>query len=183
MKLRWLSLVVALQAAWLVGTALTAQNGLVTGRVIRLETRPVDPRDLLRGDYLTLAYDFSRIPLESFAPPLPVSPALAPGSTIYVELAPDGEFYRMTNVTFLRPRVPEGHVILRGKSGPLQDPRRSLEGGLPVEFGLERFYVREGTGNPQGKLTVDVSVSKTGIGTIREVYLDGVPYAEAMAGR
>lgn len=183
MKLRWLALVVALQAAWLVGTALTARHGLVTGRVIRLETRPVDPRDLLRGDYLTLAYDFSRIPLDSFAPPLPVSPALEPGSTVYVELAPDGEFYRMTNVSFMRPHVPSDHVVLRGKSGVQPDPRRFRDTGLPVEFGLERFYVREGTGNPQGKLTVDVSVSESGIGTIREVYLDGVPYAEAMGGR
>jgi uncharacterized membrane-anchored protein len=49
-----------------------------------------------------------------------------------------------------------------------------------VNYGLERFYVREGTGNPRGKLTVDVAVPSSGKGIIREVYLDGVTYAEAM---
>jgi uncharacterized membrane-anchored protein len=49
-----------------------------------------------------------------------------------------------------------------------------------VNYGLERFYVREGTGNPSGKLTVDVAIPRSGKGIIREVYLDGVKYAEAM---
>ena len=32
------------------------------GETIRLRTVPVDPRDLLRGDYVILGYEISRIP-------------------------------------------------------------------------------------------------------------------------
>ena len=54
MKTRLLILVLALQCAWLLGTALVQERALREGTVIRLETRPVDPRDLLRGDYVIL---------------------------------------------------------------------------------------------------------------------------------
>ncbi len=43
-----------------------------------------------------------------------------------------------------------------------------------------RYYVAEGTGNPRGKLTVDVAVPASGQARIKQVYVDGKPYAEAM---
>ena len=38
----------------------------------------------------------------------------------------------------------------------------------------------EGTGNPTGKLTVQVAVPASGQGVIKQVVVDGVPYAKAM---
>ena len=32
------------------------------GREVTLQTRPVDPRDFLRGDYVVLSYDISSVP-------------------------------------------------------------------------------------------------------------------------
>jgi uncharacterized membrane-anchored protein len=32
------------------------------GTEVTLQTRPVDPRDLLRGDYVVLRYDISQLP-------------------------------------------------------------------------------------------------------------------------
>jgi uncharacterized membrane-anchored protein len=49
-----------------------------------------------------------------------------------------------------------------------------------VEYGLERYYVKEGTGNPRGKLTVQVAVGAEGKPVIKQVFLDGKPYAEGM---
>ena len=37
---------------------------LVTGTEVRLKTEPRDPRDLLRGDYVVLNYQFSNIRLK-----------------------------------------------------------------------------------------------------------------------
>jgi uncharacterized membrane-anchored protein len=51
---------------------------------------------------------------------------------------------------------------------------------IHVEYGLERFFVREGTGNPNGKLTVQAVVPASGRASIKQVFLDGKPYAEAM---
>ena len=35
---------------------------LLTGQTILIRVLPVDPRDLFRGDYVVLSYEFSRIP-------------------------------------------------------------------------------------------------------------------------
>jgi uncharacterized membrane-anchored protein len=62
MKLKLLILVLALQTAWLLATVATQEYALAIGKVILLETRPVDPRDLLSGDYLVLRYKISDVP-------------------------------------------------------------------------------------------------------------------------
>ena len=49
-----------------------------------------------------------------------------------------------------------------------------------MEYGLERYYVREGTGNPVGKLTVQAAVPDSGLAKIKAVFVDGKPYAEVM---
>jgi uncharacterized membrane-anchored protein len=51
-----------------------------------------------------------------------------------------------------------------------------------VEYGLERYYVREGTGNPRGKITVQAAVPDSGQARIKAVFVDGKPYADAMKG-
>ena len=72
------------------------------------------------------------------------------------------------------------YVVLRGLT------RTSWGGNLRsnthLEYGLERYYVREGTGNPRGKITVQVAVPASGQGSIKRVFLDGKPYAGAMKG-
>jgi uncharacterized membrane-anchored protein len=62
MKLKLLILVLALQTAWLLATVATQEFALTHGKTILLETRRVDPRDLLRGDYLILNYKISDVP-------------------------------------------------------------------------------------------------------------------------
>ncbi len=49
-----------------------------------------------------------------------------------------------------------------------------------VEYGLERYYVREGTGRPSGAITVEAVVTPSGTAFIRQVYIDGQPYADVM---
>jgi uncharacterized membrane-anchored protein len=54
MKRNLVILVLALQTAWLLATVVRQETLWRTGRMILLETRPVDPRDPLRGDYVRL---------------------------------------------------------------------------------------------------------------------------------
>jgi uncharacterized membrane-anchored protein len=56
MKLKLLILVLGLQTAWILGTTFVEERGLASGTVVLLEARPVDPRDLLRSDYIILNY-------------------------------------------------------------------------------------------------------------------------------
>ncbi|MBE0543596.1 MAG: GDYXXLXY domain-containing protein [Verrucomicrobia bacterium] len=178
MKHKLLILVLALQSAWLLGTVFVQERALREGAVILLETRPVDPRDLLRGDYVILNYKISTIPTNQFSPPAGI---LTYGQTVWVALAPHVEFHEVTRASLERFDPGEGEILVRGRMGWWAGGR-DAEREVRVEYGLERYYVREGTGEPSGKLTVQAVVPASGRASITQVFLDGVPYAEAMKG-
>jgi uncharacterized membrane-anchored protein len=177
MKLKLLILVLALQSAWLLGTAAVQEHALATGKVILLETARVDPRDLLQGDYLILNYKISDVPVSLFSPP--VKKDLPYDTKIYVALAPaTNQFYAVVRASTNEFAPSADEVLLKGRSAW---PRwNAATNSIHVEYGLERFYVAEGTGNPTGKLTAQVVVPASGRGRVKEVFVDGKPYAEAM---
>lgn len=178
MKTKLFILVLALQSAWLLGTAFTQERALRVGQVILLETQPVDPRDLLRGDYLRLNYKISDVPRERFFAPPPAG-ELPAGTRVFVAVVPTGtnrlcEVARASTVRF-SPAANE--VLLHGKTTPGWLNRAD---SVHVEYGIEQYFVAEGTGRPGGKLTVQAAVSKSGHANIKEVFVDGIPYDEAM---
>lgn len=179
MKHKLLILVLALQSAWLLGTVFLQERALREGTVILLETRPVDPRDLLRGDYVILNYKISSIPTNLFSPPL--MDTLHYGQTIWIALAPHGEFHQVTRASTERFEPRDGEVLVKGK-GHWWTGARNAEREVGVKYGLERYYVREGSGEPHGTLTVQAAVPASGRARIKQVFVDGVPYAEAMKG-
>ena len=177
MKIKLLIAVLALQSAWILGTSFQQERLLNAGREILLETQPVDPRDLLRGDFVRLNYTISDIPREKFLPA--VTNELPADKTVYVALALSGtnQFWNVTRASLNKISPEGGEVILRGKS---EWSWRSGSGFVRVEYGLEKYFVAEGTGNPRGKLTVQAVVSNSGKASIKEVFINGKPYAEAM---
>ena len=180
MKPKLLILVLVLQSAWLLGTVAVQEHALATGKVILLETARVDPRDLLRGDYLILNYKISDVPMNLFSPP--VIKDLPRGTKVFVALAPaTNQFYAVVKASTNEFMPAADEVLLKGIS---VWPRwNAATNSIHVEYGLERFYVAEGTGNPTGKLTAQVVVPASGRGRVREVFVDGKPYAEAMKER
>ena len=179
MKLKILILVLALQSAWLLGTALVQERALATGKVILLETQRVDPRDPLRGDYLILDYKISDVPTSLFSPP--VTKDLQRDTKVFVALAPGtNQFYEVVKASTNEFAPSADEVLLCGKSSARWWGRNANTNTVHVEYGLERYYVAEGTGNPTGKLTAQVVVPASGHGHVKEVFVDGKPYAEAM---
>lgn len=175
MKRIALIVVVALQALFLLASAAVNEYRLGFGRTILLQAHRADPRDLLRGDFLILGYGISE--LDPALADQPISSFTA-GTPVYVVLAKHGEFLEAIRASKTPPQRKPGEVVIRGVcrgGGQTQT--------LSIDYGLERYYVREGTGNPVGALTVEVSVGPSGVPMIREVYLDGVPYAKAMRSR
>jgi uncharacterized membrane-anchored protein len=173
MKTKAFLLLVALQAALIAGLASWHALQRARGEIIFLETMPVDPRDLLRGDYVILNYKISNLHSNLFAEPLGTYEQV--GRTVHVVLGKRGPYHEAVAAAFTRPAAQAGQIILAGKVRHSWNP-----GGVTVDYGLERFYVAEGTGNPVGEVTVEVSVPPSGRGIIRQVYLDGLPYAEVM---
>jgi uncharacterized membrane-anchored protein len=175
MKLKLLILVLALQSAWLLGTVAVQEHALATGKIILLETRRVDPRDLLRGDYLILNYKISDVPVNLFSPP--VNKDLPYGTKVFVALAPGtNQFYEVVKASTNELAPSADEILLRGMS----DQRWWSTNSIHVAYGIENYYVAEGTGNPTGKLTVQAVVPASGHPKIKEVFVDGKPYANAM---
>jgi uncharacterized membrane-anchored protein len=136
----------------------------------------VDPRDLLRGDYLILNYKISDVPTNLFSPP--EAKELPAGTTVFVAVAPaTNRFYEVTHAGTQEFAPAAGEVLLRGKSAWNW---HNGTGSIHVAYGIEKYFVAEGTGNPQGKLTVQAAATKAGRASIKQVFVDGKPYAGVM---
>lgn len=176
MKLKLLMLLLALQSAWILGTTFQQERALSVGKTVMLETERVDPRDLLRGDYLILNYKISQVPTNLFSPP--VKAELPYGTKVFVALAPGtNQFHEVLRAGMNKFGPAEGEIVVIGKS---VGRRWNATNAVHLEYGLERYYVAEGKGNPTGKLTVQAVVPASGRASIKQVFVDGKPYAEAM---
>lgn len=183
---RWLN---PLLAALLVAGVQTAALGymiesrasiLRSGREVLLKTVPVDPRDLLRGDYVILSYDISRLQPEL----VKGDPPEKRGEVVlYVRLEkqPDG-FWTTTEASF-QPLPPAGEsVVLR--SLPFSYYPSPTPYALSVDYGIERFYVPEGEGRTLEEarnaeaLSVGVRVDAKGRAQIRAIAVNGNPVYE-----
>lgn len=162
MRIQVAAIWVALQILFFGGWAWTEAARFEEGHSILVRTAPVDPRDLLRGQYMRLAYPMSRPGEFENAPE-----EVRDGSTIWTVLVEDGEFHTPAWTALTRPQQLRGGAIaLRGR----------IE-GRNIVYGIERYFVPEGTPTPrEGEITVRLRVAEDGIPRIEEVYLDGQPW-------
>lgn len=160
---QWLRWLVVAQVLFVLGVAVAGYATAALGRTITLRTRPVDPRDLLYGDYVTLRYQVSELPGRLWrGSTLPRRHAAA-----YVLLAPqpDGT-YEAVAVFPDKPAVTGNQAVLRGS---VQDVWRR---GLRLRYGLERYYVPEGASRQlqqRQRLRVHISVAPWGQARITKV--------------
>lgn len=152
---------------------------LRNGADIRLKTVPVDPRDLLRGDYVILSYPISRIERSLITGDIPQSGRMR--LTVRLKSGDDG-LWAATEASFGSLPPQDGSVVLR--TLPL-DFYASVAGGVPetlfVQYGIERYYVPEGEGKVletarnQEELEVEARVSADGTPQIARLLLRGEP--------
>lgn len=111
---------------------------LAFGERVLLETRPVDPTDILRGDYVTLSYNIQDIPNDAYTETDEMNyPHSVPGKrmAIFVEMELDMDGVgRVKSASLKRP---DGGLYIKGTFGG-----RFWD----VDYGLSRYYVPEGTG-------------------------------------
>lgn len=168
-RARWFILVVAAQAAFLLGWAGYHEWNRATATVILLETTPVDPRDLLRGDYMILGYKIGRVPRPAAEP----AGSPAHGAAIWVTLRQNGRFHEAVETAWSEPSsVAPGAILVRGRvmSG-MGDAQ------LRVEYDIEKYFVPEGKGQPRFReMVVEATVSTAHRLGIKRVLIDGVAY-------
>ncbi len=145
---------------------------LRTGVEVTLQTRPLDPRDFLRGDYVVLGYDISTLSTSALKDErLP-----GPGTPVFVKLAPNRDgFYEAISAHAAPVDVASPGVLIRGHIVG------SLGNRLQVRYGIERYFVPEGEGRNlenarnQRKLTIVAAVAPTGRAAIKRLLIDGEP--------
>ncbi|MFC4625238.1 GDYXXLXY domain-containing protein [Daeguia caeni] len=147
---------------------------LRSGKVVELLSEPVDPRDLLRGDYVVLDYAISSIARSDIAG------KTVPGQRdVYVALKPGANglwHFSRASLTPLADLAPE-EVQIHGKSryDIPNDPERIIR----IHYGIERFYLPEGQGRAvedaqrDRAITVMVAVNRHGEAVIKALKDNG----------
>lgn len=155
-------LVVAAQLLVVLAFAGWKEISLRIGQEIVLETVPVDPRDVFRGDYVTLRYRISQVDCNASV-----------GSAVYVPLRRSGDVWGLdlhgySSLSY-QDAAERGDVVLRGQV------TRSTASSCDVAYGIESYFVPEGTGGEiervRGGLKVRVSVDGFGNAMIRDLIL------------
>ena len=160
---RWLIWLVGAQVLFVLGVAVAGYATAALGRTITLRTAPVDPRDLLYGDYLTLRYQISELPGSLWRGSVP--PRRQQAAYVLLEPQPSGDYQAVG--LFPEAPVPTGQqAVLRGSVQAVW--RR----GIRLRYGLERYYVPENAGRrmeQRRSLRVQVSIAPWGQARITRV--------------
>ena len=159
--------------------------GLRSGVEVLLKTAPVDPRDLLRGDYVTLNYDISRVPVSTLIGGAPTESLTGQVLSVRLKKQDDG-YWGIVESSFGALGPKPDTVVL--KSEPFD---YSSYGNPPsptdtifVTYGIERYYVPEGDGHDiesarnEHRVAIAARVSSDGVAHIRSLLLDGKPLYE-----
>lgn len=150
--------VAAFLAVLLGGFALWLGWPLLAGTTVVLDTRPVDPFDPLRGQYVVIAYEVGS---------LPAVEGVEDGDVVYAEVAPDAEGVWRHRATHLEP--PAEGVFLRG------DVVRAGPERMEVRYGIEQYFFERGREVPERGLTVEIKVDRRGRARIVRLLHEGEP--------
>jgi uncharacterized membrane-anchored protein len=173
-----------LQAALLAWMIVDRARLIKNGKEVRLEVVPVDPRDLFRGDYVTLAYPISRLRTDE----IDGDDDFHFQEPIYVTLREGADGWEATTIghappadgVFLKGTVEDFHS---GEDCKVSTPCHEVR----VNYNLERFFIPEGAGreletlrNDQ-RISVDVAVADGGRAALKRLLVDGeVRYEEGL---
>jgi uncharacterized membrane-anchored protein len=184
MKTRvWIAAIaVSLLQTGAIGTIIAGRAmHLAQGREIVLKVIPVDPRDLLRGDYVRLRYEISTIA----ASVAPLSTHISGDTPVYITFerqgAPEEGKWVPLSVALERPAPVEGDgkIVLRGQvkwGGNGSD--------LHVVYGIESYFVPENTGGDlekaarAGDVKAVIAVDGGGKAAIKGIVVGGVRLLE-----
>jgi len=134
----------------------TQEYTLINGREVLLETVPVDPRDLFRGDYVILNYKIAQVSKYN---------NIEDNKTVYLPLK-----IHPNNVASARQiteYIPKDSFFIKGKMGNCPSVIPFFSSGRCINFGIESYFVKEHTGreletNLRNGALVKVSIDRFG---------------------
>ena len=173
-RIRLVFVVIILQLSFFAGWYAIESGVLKTPvTTIMVKTQSYGPRDLLSGQYIRLTYSFSTIiGLWDSAKKKTIYPEWAEGlnvhykykKEIWVILHEIDGFYEPKAASYNKPsNLREGEVAIRG-----------IIRNISIKYGIERYFVPEGTPEPErDDTTVRINIYENGATRIDQVFVDG----------
>ena len=131
-----------------------------SGTEIALKTVPVDPRDVLRGDYVVLSYDISTVERTN------EDYWFQDDQTVFVSIVEAGDDWRVSS---LHRKPPREGLFLRGRVHSVEQQEYG------IRYGIESFFVPEGEGREyeearnRSRLWAIVSVGPGGVARLKRL--------------
>lgn len=130
---------------------------LLSTNAVVLATQPVDPFDLIRGQYIIIRYEIASVPLIEGA---------EIGDAIYVILAEDiNGISRYKSASLVKPSKDD--LFIRGQISYI------YEENMRVEYGIEQYFFERGAKFETRGMDVKVKLSGNGGARIVELLQDG----------
>jgi uncharacterized membrane-anchored protein len=204
-------IVAALQIAALAAMVADRMWLLSSGREVTMAVRPVDPSDPFRGEYVILTYDISRIQVWE----VESDGEMRLGESVFVTMKPTGQpnGWSVTRVAHQKSdSVEDGSIVIKGRVTqnfrewststeaweregqpdfypPLSEkPKHLCPGGCPiltVDYGIESFFMQQGTARPieeqrnDGSLSAKVAIDDSGRAGLKALLVDGQTLSES----
>lgn len=177
------AVILILQTVVVFGMIAMKQYTLNTGTPILLETEPVDPRALFRGENVKLQYTINELNLQE----LGGDECYWNRDVIFVTLEQRKKYWDAVAAHHHRPRVAHGQVVIKGRvMWRGRDTSQACE-EVYVEYLIEDYFVPEGKGRAlewatrDGQVDIRVAVDRHGNAGILAVLVDDVErYAETL---
>lgn len=152
--------VALLQTAALAKIVIDRQTLLKGGREIVMKVLPVDPRDIFRGDYVTLGYGLSPVQGAKLKDGGDLA-GIEKGQAAYLTIA-EGADHVWTPVRLTRnypTNIAAGEAMLKGMVAHRWDDAVTPGSATAdMHFGIETYFVPEGTGKRLEELVRDKAV-------------------------
>ncbi|MGE3303721.1 MAG: GDYXXLXY domain-containing protein [Hyphomonadaceae bacterium] len=190
MRARTIAFLGVLTAA-LIGMAACEHIARRTGAEIVLRTRPVDPRDIVRGAYVQLDYEIERVHLPDL--PTAADPSdWRPEDTLWLTLRPSGAVWIPVAISAQRPALTSGAATLRARYIRREDYAAETPAGknMPVDIlldiGADHYYAAEDEAKKleararRDPIDVVLALDRGGKPVIKGLIVDGVRKDETL---
>jgi uncharacterized membrane-anchored protein len=174
-------LAIALQTVIIFAVIIFKLSVLTGGTEVLLKVEPVDPRGLLRGDYVTFQYRISNLAPYHFR-----GQQMKNGETVYVILSQGGKYWEAQSAQKSRPSEDEVFIKGRVESGGVESqsetsaPRRFNDSSIRVVYGVEQYFIPEGKGQnfsfAHKEAAAKVAVDENGNAGLKQIYVNDKPW-------
>lgn len=129
-------------------------------KTIIVKVLPVDPRDIISGNYFDLRYNFSFI--ASFKHKFEISKD-SPNKIIYAVLTKQDQDYFADYLAFEMPKVRENQVVLKGTYDQVF-----------LRFGIEKYFITEKFSPPKFEdlIEAEIVVEESGEARIKRLFIN-----------